>query len=197
MITDADIIKAANDMGLEPARVKAIWLIESNGSGYYTRGKFKGKVLVRLEGHKFNSYTEGKYLRSHPHLANISWRDSSKHNRRLEEYGRYKEACEVNAWAAKMSTSFGASQVLGSNYRALGYKTVGAMVKDFEDRPASHLEGLLSFCKNNRLLRGLKYNATLSDLKRLLRGYNGSSYIRNGYLRKWDKVYPTTKYLNE
>ncbi len=104
------------------------------------------------------------------------------------------KAMAINETAALKSASWGLGQVLGENYKSLGYTTPQAMVLAFMEDEEFHLEGIVDFLKANRLDDDLKRH----DWAGVARGYNGAGYKANRYdtkmaaaFAKWQRIKDT------
>lgn len=199
-LSNSDIEQFCLSKGLDPIRVKTIWEIESAGSGFYTEGNYKGELLCRFEGHLFRRYTNGKYDKDYPHLSYSNWRLGSRYNRGLNEFGRFFEAFKLDILASYYSTSWGAAQILGINYKVCGYGSAKDMIIDFYERgEIAHLEAFCNYCTGRGIIAAMEYTTGKSkeqedkELARFFYRYNGSKYIENGYLNKWNRIYQRNK----
>ena len=86
---------------------------------------------------------------------------------------------------ALSSASWGMFQVMGFNYRAAGYTSVGDFVADMCVSPAQHLKAFLNICKNNRWDRFL----AAKDWAGFASHYNGSKYKENHYDTNLEAAY--------
>jgi hypothetical protein len=103
--------------------------------------------------------------------------------RERDEYGtfsyqRLRRAYKLNKDAALMACSWGAFQIMGSNFKSLGYDSVRAMVKAFSRSELAHLEGFAMFIKSDSEMLSALQN---DDFATFARRYNGSGYKQNSY----------------
>jgi hypothetical protein len=116
---------------------------------------------------------------------------------------------EIDEAAALRSASWGASQILGDNFKAAGYENVQEMVNGFCDDEDDHIEAMINFVKASgidddlRRLASLKRPTTPDDCRIIARTYNGKEYEKNGYHtkmaaahNKWRKI-PDTPWSPE
>lgn len=192
-LTDLDILNISLKEGLDPVRVKTIARIEGAGRGFYMRGAHKDTLLLRFEGHRFRKYTKAQYDVTHPTLSYRDYRLGNKYNRGLDEPARFAQAARLDENAAIMSTSWGMFQIMGDEYWRLGYNTPRAMVDSFDMGEIRHLDGFIAFCKSKKILEAMKPLATIEDVQEFFLKYNGPSYLKNGYVQKWDSLYPKTE----
>lgn len=187
-LTDQHIKEISLEMGIEPALVYAVKRVEtgSRGSVYTDEGPFKGQLKVLFEGHYFSKFTGGKYDKSRPELSYPRW--TKKYYRvGQEEFGRFWEALEINEEAAALSASWGLFQIMGANFKKLGYSSVEEMIIDFYKSEKNQLRAFFNFCKNTRsrafkisILDCLKqYQKTLNRkyLESFVYHYNGSGQV--------------------
>lgn len=93
-------------------------------------------------------------------------------------YRRLRKAFTLDATAALESCSWGAFQIMGSNYKALGYASVQEMVRDLSRSERPHLKGFVNFVKADPvLLKALQHQ----DFTGFAARYNGPEYKENDY----------------
>lgn len=93
-------------------------------------------------------------------------------------YRRLRKAFKLNATAALESCSWGAFQIMGSNFKALGYTSVQEMVKDLSRSERPHLRGFVNFVKADPvLMKALQHQNFTAFAAR----YNGPGYKENDY----------------
>ncbi|KVA72052.1 hypothetical protein WM36_26685 [Burkholderia ubonensis] len=93
-------------------------------------------------------------------------------------YRRLRKAYRLDASAALQACSWGAFQIMGANYKTLGYGSVQAMVKDMSKSERAHLKGFVSFVKADPILVKAAKN---EDFSTFASRYNGPSYKENDY----------------
>ncbi|MGF6596743.1 murein DD-endopeptidase MepM/ murein hydrolase activator NlpD [Paraburkholderia sp. GAS448] len=93
-------------------------------------------------------------------------------------YRRLRKAFRLNETAALESCSWGAFQIMGANYKTLGYSTVQEMVRDLSRSERPHLKGFVNFVKADpALLKAIQKE----DFTTFASHYNGPSYAENNY----------------
>ena len=178
LLKDSDLKEVGAKYNIEPAKLKAVALVEGSSSGFYTKGSYKGELKVRFEGHWFKNFTKSKYDKTYPHLSYSDWKLGNKYNRGLNEFGRFLEAFKLDNEAAWLSTSWGMFQVMGFNYKVCGYNSVKAMIIDFYERgEITQLEAFLNYCEGKDILDDLREGR--NDV--FARVYNGKGYKVNKY----------------
>lgn len=188
-LTDADLVKAAQALGLPLATVRSVNEVESKGHGMLLEAD--GKAVILFERHVF-----WKRLVAHgidPALAAEKWpsivsKERGGYRGGAAEYTRLATACMIHSAAALESCSWGAFQIMGYHWDLLGY----ASVEDFVARMnASEGEQLGAFVRflahpdNKGMLAALKARKW-SAFARL---YNGPDYAANLYDAKLAQAY--------
>jgi hypothetical protein len=89
-----------------------------------------------------------------------------------------EDAAALDWEAAHKACSWGAAQILGTNYQAAGFKTVQAFVEAMQHGgAAAHLNAMVAFIKANKLDSPLRQH----NWARFAGGYNGPGYAANNY----------------
>lgn len=178
--------KAASSLGVNIAAIKAIAEVESQGNGFYDNGEVKilferhifYQQLVKARG---KAYADSVY-KSNPDICNPV---AGGYGKFSEQHPKLRRAEAFDKTSAREACSWGAFQVLGSNWKSLGYNSVQDLVNDaFSD------DGQL-----NMLVRFLKANPAIiaamnrKDWAEVARRYNGPSYAKNNYDTKLADAY--------
>jgi hypothetical protein len=179
-LTDSDFENAAEELGVEPAKIRAVDEIESAGSGFLESGEPK----ILFEAHWFSRLTDGEYDESHPNISSPQW-DRSLYKGGQEEHTRLQEAVDLDRKAALQSASWGRYQILGINWDKCGYNNVQYFINDMYDSEKAHLGAFVSFIKNEGLDEPLREG----DWHAFAREYNGPGYERNDYARRMKRAY--------
>lgn len=196
--------KIASQLNIEPALIYAITKTESNGVFAYKNGK----ISVLMERHWIYKLTRKvswrvarKLAKKHPELVNRRAGGYTK-----DEYKRITNACKYLAleFATFMpsqeaqekaneivyqSTSWGAFQIMGFNYKLCGYKSAVKMAEAYHTNPREEqIKGFLRFIrryKKGKVLVALKNK----NWQKVAYNYNGSGYKRNNYDKKLATAY--------
>lgn len=136
--------------------------VESGGRGF---DPVTGKLIIQLEPHLFSKY------------AKIPRDESTWSLNRVEtqgpEWKAFNDAFRKNSEAAMCATSIGLPQILGVNFKACGYDSVGAMWDDFKLGELQQVKALIRFIGNNKkLLNAIK----AQDWHTVASVYNGVGY---------------------
>lgn len=93
-------------------------------------------------------------------------------------YRRLRKAFRLDPAAALEACSWGAFQIMGANYKMVGYASVQEMVKDMSRSERPHLKAFVKFVKAQPdLLTAVQ----TQDFRSFASIYNGSSYAENAY----------------
>ena len=186
-LTEADYVKAAKDLGIELAAMKAVAEVEARGSG------FKGdKPKILFEGHIFwrrlkkRSIDPGPLVPGNENILHRKW---TRQYYRDDQYARLEKAVKINEDAALESASWGMFQVMGFNADSLGYPSVKNFVEMMEKSEGEHLQSFARFVKVNGLVKHLKN----LDWASFAKGYNGPAYKETKYDTKMANAYERHK----
>lgn len=178
--------KAASTLGVNVAAIKAIAEVESQGNGFYDNGEvkilFERHIFYqRLKISRGKDFADSVY-RNSPDICNPVGGGYGKFS---EQHPKLRRAEVIDKQCAREACSWGAFQVLGSNWESLGYSSVQGLVNDaFSD------DGQLSM-----LVRFLKANPPIiqamlaKDWAGVARRYNGPNYKQNNYEIKLADAY--------
>jgi len=198
VLTDQDYIEEARRLDkagkpMPPLVLRTFSEVESSGKGFLDDGRCK----IMFERHKFYKYIRDKNLRDL--LASKEW-DICKNEMRVNsrtkkpyhtakdmylggaaEWKLFERALAYDPWAAMMSVSYGAGQVMGFNYAVAGFKTV----EDFYQAMCyggarGHLTAMVGFILGNPTIHNALF---VKDWKTAALGYNGEEGVR---LYKYD-----------
>lgn len=137
--SDADYSAAAARLGVPVPAVRAVADVESNGVTHWP----DGRVPILFEAHHFGRLTGYRHNASHPGISTRAW-DRSLYRGGPAEYERLAEAAALDRDAALQSASWGAFQIMGFHWRALGYASPQAMV-DAMQTPGGQLDAFVRF----------------------------------------------------
>ncbi len=173
-MSPAAFTKAAALLGVSEAHVRAVTSVEALGSGYLASGRPK----ILFEAHKFSAATGRKYDASHPNISSKTWNKALYGAGGENQYARLAVAMKVNQTAALAACSWGAFQILGSNFKAAGYSSVQAFVYSTCQSEDEQLFGFCNFVKSNPAMhKALR----AKDWANFASRYNGPGYKANAY----------------
>lgn len=176
----------ARDHDLEPAVLKAVVEVESNGKlGAKVNGKFE--PLIRFEGHYFyrllpNAKRNKAIVQG---LASAKAGKVKNPLRQAVRWKRLKRAEAIDRPAALASCSWGVGQVMGSHWRWLGYASIDALVADARDGAEGQILLMMRYIKKAGLIEKLQDH----DWAGFARAYNGPAYRKYKYDTKMQDAY--------
>lgn len=176
-ITEAAYLAAAEDLDCDVAAVKAVADVETKDKPF----QGDGRPTILYERHWFRRFTNGRFNASHPVLSG----PPGNYGKSSEQWGKLEEAISLDREAALKSASYGQFQIMGFNYRVVGFDNVEEFVAAMADTAERHLEAFVGFVLANRLDAPLRK----LDWKKFARGYNGSQYRKNNYDTKMAAAY--------
>jgi hypothetical protein len=184
-IESSEIDQIAADLGVEPAAFRAVITVEAAGSGFDRAGRPKAlferhhfyKHLKDAPGLQANAVAEG--------LAYPKWGEKPYPKGSDAVYAEIERACAIDEEAALLSTSWGLGQIMGSNYKLAGCKSVGEMVSEACESEAGQVRQMASFIKN----AGLQDELAAKNWAGFAKGYNGPQYAQNQYDQKLAAAY--------
>lgn len=128
-LSDFDYMLAGLRLGVDPAAIKAIAYIESNGVGFYDNGNVK----LRLEPQFLSRY------------QNVP-----------RYFTTFSSAYAYDPKAAILSTSFGLFQVMGFNYKSAGFNSPEAYYSAVKRSAIAQLNAFVGFIETNNLAQYLR-----------------------------------------
>lgn len=173
-------------MGIDLKLVDAVFRAES-GNRFYNE---QGKVIIRTELHLLKNYLtdeqfhrhfrilgprawEGHEYRETPSSSWKKFHGGETGGGQLAEYKVHEIAKGLHRVGAFMSMSMGAAQILGSNYKTVGYASAEEMYNDFAQSEAAQVAAFYAFISNTEALPALKRG----DLERFIEIYNGPGQV--------------------
>jgi len=198
-LDDVDIPRIAHKIGVGEDELHAFMDVETLGSGFDKSGRPK----MLFEPHVFYRNLKGAQ-RTAAVKAGLAYAEWGAAPYPRDSYPRLIKAIAINESAALMASSWGASQVLGENYKMVGFPTVGAMVRAFMEDEETHLDAMVAFIKaakiddEMRALAALTRPTTAADCEKIVSVYNGPGYKKYRYHikmaaahNKWRKIRDT------
>lgn len=190
-LSQADIEAAAVSLAVPTPAVMAVSEVESRGQGFFSNGR----PAILFERHIFrrrliaHGIDPNPIIKEAPDLCNTK---SGGYKGGVAEYDRLERAMKYHPTAALESCSWGAYQIMGYHWEALGYDSVHDFVDRMNQREAEHLEAFVRFIKADSVLHtALK----ALDWTGFARRYNGRNYAKNAYDKKMAEAY--TMYVGQ
>lgn len=174
----AEIFAAAKELEIDPIALLAVVEVESGGRAYAEVG---GRLapLIRWEGHVFHRNLPAVLRKRAVEAGLSSPRAGAIPNPRRQEdrYALLRRAEDIHVDAAPMAVSWGVGQVLGENWRWLGYRSPQELAAE----ALSGLKGQARLMVRFIDRRGLRETLESRDWAAFARAYNGADAACRGY----------------
>ncbi|MCU4444103.1 N-acetylmuramidase domain-containing protein [Acinetobacter pittii] len=194
-LKDSDYKKAAERLKVSELTIRVFGAVEGRGVGFLSNGKPK----ILFERHRMYAYLRLKkgtafadqMAAERPNIVN---RKTGGYLGNEAEYVRLEQAKQIDVDSALMSTSWGQFQVMGENWKQLGYASVQEFVEQQFASESYQLEAFIRFIEWKTGTFDKK-KVTLIDALRaenwdiIFTLYNGSNYKKLGYQAKFQKEY--------
>lgn len=176
-LTAADIERAAELLGVEPAAIRAVDEVESRGAGFLP----DGRPVILFERHRMyrclaaSGRDVDALATNYPRLIN---REPGGYKGGSAEWFRLALARQIDRDCADASTSWGRYQIMGFNWQACGFESLAEFVAAMGESEARHLEAFCRFiAADPPLHKALREKKWAAFAKR----YNGPGYKANAY----------------
>ncbi|MEI2511963.1 N-acetylmuramidase family protein [Acinetobacter soli] len=193
-LKDADLTAGAKRLSISETVIRAIAEVETLGQGYLPDGRPKILFerhriyfyLVEKRGKAFANQMMAKY----PNVVNTQ---TGGYHGNAAEYTRLALARQIDEECALQSASWGRFQLMGENWKALGYSSVQEFVEHQYLSESLQFESFLRYCETKAgvvddikislidALRAENWHAVFSL-------YNGKNYKKLGYDTKFLRV---------
>ncbi|MGD7095892.1 N-acetylmuramidase domain-containing protein [Ralstonia solanacearum] len=185
LLTDADLIAAADTLGVPLAAIRAVNEVESRGHGFLPDGRpvilFERHVMYRQL--KAAGHDADALARQFPNLVNEK---RGGYVGKAGEHMRLSQAIAIDEACALASASWGLFQVMAYHWQRLEYRSVQDFVAGMRTSEAAQLEAFVRFVlADPTLLKALRARkwATFAEL------FNGPDYKANLYDVKLDRAF--------
>jgi len=175
--------RKASELGISTAAAAAVLQVESGGQGFH---RDSGDMIIRFENHIFYDqwgksnrstfdqhfqFSSGQRWTGHKFRQSATDPWMSFHGNQSKEWTVLDKARALDDTGALKSISMGAAQIMGFNYKTLGYESVQDMFESMSASLPTQLDGMFAFIQANATcMAGLRSG----DYTRFARGYNGS-----------------------
>ena len=122
-----DYKAAAARLGVPVAAMEAVAEVEAGGETHWTIAGVL-RPPVRFEAHWFGKLTGYRFNASHPAISCRRWTPALAAGTHAGAWAQVEAACVLDEDAALQATSWGAFQIMGFHFKALGYASVQEMV---------------------------------------------------------------------
>lgn len=188
-LADDDFARAAKELNVEVAAIRAVAEVEAAGAGFLP----DGRPSVLYEAHIFHKHTKGAHGaavdRRGIKLSSLNWNRSLYGATGAAQHNRIEDAAKLNWAAAHKAASWGTFQILGENHEAAGHETIQGFVDAMNADAGAHLDAFVAFIKSEKLDGALR----AKNWAAFARGYNGPAYAQNAYDKKMAAAYARWK----
>lgn len=178
-LTIKDFENAAKQLNCEVAAIRAVASVESLDGGFLEDGRPK----ILFERHVFHRLTGGKHSKTNPDISSPTPGGYGKGG--ANQHVRLGKASALDRNYALMSASWGMFQVMGENWKALGYKSLQEFINAMYESEAKQLEAFVKFIQVNKIDDELRNK----QWAKFARVYNGPAYAKNKYDVKMAAAY--------
>lgn len=185
LLRESDLIAAAERLGVPLATIKAVNEVESEGRGFLP----DGRPVILFERHVFWTQLRAHGIDPEPHAAlrpSIVNRKRGGYAGGPAEYTRLAAASQICAPAAKEAASWGAFQIMGYHWEALGFTDIETFVSTQSRSEGDQLDTFVAFILADPALHGALKRRRWAQFAR---GYNGPAYADNFYEVKLARAY--------
>lgn len=179
-VTTTDIALAASMLGVEHAKIWAVYEVESSGDAFVN-----GRPTILFEPHRFSKATGHRFDSSHPSLSSRSWNRNLYPRTQAGRWQQLVDAVALDVDAGFASASYGAFQILGENFAVCGAYDPWAFAWRQAQTEGDQLDAFVRFVEG----RGLKGALQRGDWAAFARGYNGTAYRSNHYDERLKEAY--------
>lgn len=194
LLSEKDLEAGAKRLGVPVTVIKAIAEVETQGDGFLPSGRpkilFERHRMYFYLSQKFGKTKSNQLMAKHQNVVNTA---TGGYRGGEAEYIRLNQAKQLDEECALQSASWGRFQLMGENWKDLGYPSVQEFVKQQEQSESLQFEAFLRFCEfKSGTVDGKRW--TLLDALReenwhiVFTLYNGKNYKKLGYDTKFLRV---------
>jgi hypothetical protein len=178
VLTQDQIHTAAKTAGIEFAALRSVIQVECKGSGFDNTGVpiilFERHIFYRQLSAEDKVDIQLKASHQRPDLCNPV---QGGYGLESAQHGRLYAACAYDRTAALESASWGLGQIMGYQWKSLGYTTLQEFINAMYHDEAGQLDAMIRFIKVNKLVNYLNQHQWAAFAAK----YNGRSYAINHY----------------
>lgn len=150
-------------IGVEAEALAAFIEVESGGRGF---DEVTGKIIIQFEPAWFRKKA--------PYAPSGAWSLNGV-ERQTKEWIAFNDAYSIGPIAAMESTSIGLGQVMGFNWKRLGYMSVGEMWDDAKEGEDRQIFQMTEYIRTDATLMGALKR---KDWHTVAVRYNGAGYMK-------------------
>jgi len=170
-LSAAGFENAVNALGIDEATLWAMLHVETQSCGFLS----SRRPQILFERHIFSRLSGGQFDATNPDVSNPvagGYGPSGAH-----QYARLGQAYALAPDAAFQSASWGLGQVLGQNFKMVGFASAQDMVTAMCDSEDAQLASVVAFVQSRNIATALQNQ----DWAGYARVYNGANYAENQY----------------
>lgn len=189
LLSQMDLVDAAERLGVELAAVMAVNEVESRGKGFHHGGPRNGQPIILFERHIMRRQLQHHAINPMPHQHKAPDIVNAKPGGYLGghwEHSRRERAGKIHTAASIESASWGLFQIMGFHWKRLGYESAENYAADIAISEANQLDAFVRFVEADR---GIHAALRRQDWADFARRYNGPNYAANDYDTKLAAAY--------
>jgi hypothetical protein len=177
-LTSAELLAAANKLGVDVATIRAVLEVETAGAGFDPKKRLK----LLFEPHIFYQQLGPGPKREEAVKQGLAYAKAGTrpYPPLSKRYDQISAAIAIDESAALNSASWGLPQIMGFNHEAAGFQSAKAMVTSMLEGEDQQLEAFANLLSAWKLAASLKNR----DWRTVARKYNGPNALKNGYDKK-------------
>lgn len=175
--------RLSDRLRIDPAVAVAVIAAESSGNGF-----LNNRMIIRFENHYFwrlwgkdnvdkfqrhFSFNESEPWKQHLFRADTNGQWLDFHGSQDNEWNAFNKARTFNDEAAKGSISMGLPQIMGANYKLIGYDSAAAMFTAFSKDERNQILGLFDFIQGPETVSRKVIALQNQDFVSFAEQYNG------------------------
>lgn len=174
-LTSADLLAAANKVGVDVATIRAVIEVETAGAGFDAKKRLK----LLFEPHVFYKQLGPGPKRDQAVKQGLAYAKAGArpYPPLSKRYDQIAAAIAIDENAALNSASWGLPQIMGFNHEAAGFPSAKAMVTSMLEGEDQQLKSFANLLSNWKLATSLKNR----DWRTFSLRYNGPNAIENDY----------------
>ena len=146
--------RLSQELAIDPAVPMAVFLVEAGGRGFDE----KKRLIIRFEAHVFKKFLVNDEL-FNKYFKIAGFRHQQWYDPDLKQWVKLHDGTQDTEWkvftfarklneeAALKAISMGMAQIMGFNYKLLGYDSVKQMFDKFSSNIRYHILGFFDFVK--------------------------------------------------
>ncbi len=175
----AEVVAVAEANGIPPVHLRAVLQVEALGSGFDSIGR----PVILPEGHvlyrQLKAAGDAQVMLGRAVVSGLAWPKWGMVPYPKTQDGKYlwlARASTISEEHAVRACSWGLAQVLGENYKLVGFPSAVAMAEYCAESEPNQLELMLRFCRARGIMDDLARGGQ-AGFERFTRVYNGPGQV--------------------